>query len=65
MVFIRNDIGTIVDQNELLCELVNIGVQPIMTFFNIPGTIRYASFAFANTKKIDYLVLNLQKAIKC
>jgi cysteine desulfurase/selenocysteine lyase len=58
------DIGTIVDQNGIAVRTGHHCAQPIMTFFNIPGTIR-ASFAFYNTKEeIDYLVLNLQKAIK-
>jgi cysteine desulfurase/selenocysteine lyase len=37
--------------------------QPIMTFFDIPGTVR-ASFAFYNTKsEIDIFVEGLKKAI--
>jgi len=37
--------------------------QPIMDFFQIPGTIR-ASFSFYNTKEeIDQLVKGLEKAI--
>ena len=36
--------------------------QPIMTFYNIPGTVR-ASFAFYNTKEeIDVLVNGVKKA---
>ncbi|MBU7570725.1 MAG: aminotransferase class V-fold PLP-dependent enzyme, partial [Flavobacterium sp.] len=36
--------------------------QPIMSFFNIPGTVR-ASFAFYNTKEeIDALVEAVKKA---
>lgn len=58
------DIGTIIDQNGIAVRTGHHCAQPIMTFFDIPGTIR-ASFAFYNTKEeIDYLVLNLHKAIK-
>jgi cysteine desulfurase/selenocysteine lyase len=58
------DIGTIVDQNGIAVRTGHHCAQPIMTFFDIPGTIR-ASFAFYNTKEeIDYLVVSLQKAIK-
>jgi len=38
--------------------------QPIMDYFNIPGTIRI-SFCFYNTiEEIDFLVKALKKAIK-
>jgi cysteine desulfurase/selenocysteine lyase len=58
------DIGTIVDQNGIAVRTGHHCAQPIMTFFDIPGTIR-ASFAFYNTKEeIDFLVVSLQKAIK-
>jgi cysteine desulfurase/selenocysteine lyase len=38
--------------------------QPIMAYFEIPGTIR-ASFSFYNTKEeVDRLVEGLRKAMK-
>jgi cysteine desulfurase/selenocysteine lyase len=58
------DIGTIVDQSGIAVRTGHHCAQPIMTFFDIPGTIR-ASFAFYNTKEeIDSLVVSLHKAIK-
>ena len=38
--------------------------QPIMDFYQIPGTVR-ASFAFYNTKQeIDRLVIGVRKAVE-
>ena len=38
--------------------------QPVMDFYQIPGTVR-VSFSFYNTKKeIDFLILAINKAIK-
>ncbi|MGY5352223.1 aminotransferase class V-fold PLP-dependent enzyme [Wenyingzhuangia sp. IMCC45533] len=57
------DIGTIVDKLGIAVRTGHHCTQPIMTRFDIPGTIR-ASFAFYNTKKeIDSLVTALQKAV--
>ena len=57
------DIGSILDK---LCIYVRTGqhcTQPIMDFYQIPGTVR-ASFAFYNTKEeIDILVKSLKRAI--
>lgn len=56
------DVGTIVDKLGVAVRTGHHCTQPIMTRFNIPGTIR-ASFAFYNTKEeIDILVAALEKA---
>ncbi len=56
------DIGTIVDKLGIAVRTGHHCAQPIMNFFEIPGTIR-ASFAFYNTKEeIDILVEAVKKA---
>lgn len=57
------DIGTIVDKMGIAVRTGHHCAQPIMNFFNIPGTIR-ASFSFYNTKEeIDVLVEGVKKAV--
>jgi cysteine desulfurase/selenocysteine lyase len=56
------DIGSIVDKLGIAVRTGHHCAQPIMNFFNIPGTIR-ASFAFYNTKEeIDTFVAAVKKA---
>ena len=56
------DIGTIIDKLGIAVRTGHHCAQPIMDFYNIPGTIR-ASFAFYNTKEeIDIFVEALKKA---
>jgi len=56
------DIGTIIDKLGIAVRTGHHCAQPIMNFFNIPGTIR-ASFAFYNTKEeIDIFVEAVEKA---
>ena len=56
------DIGTIVDKLGIAVRTGHHCAQPIMNFFDIPGTIR-ASFAFYNTKEeIDLMVEAVKKA---
>ena len=56
------DIGTIIDKLGIAVRTGHHCAQPIMTFFDIPGTIR-ASFAFYNTKEeIDQMVAAVKKA---
>ena len=58
------DIGTIVDKLGIAVRTGHHCAQPIMNYYNIPGTIR-ASFAFYNTKEeIDKLVTALIKAVQ-
>jgi len=57
------DIGSILDKLGIAVRTGHHCAQPIMDFFQIPGTIR-ASFAFYNTKnEINSLVQSLKKAI--
>jgi len=57
------DIGTILDKLGIAVRTGHHCAQPIMDFYQIPGTIR-ASFSFYNTKQeIDHFVLSLNKAI--
>ncbi len=56
------DIGSIVDKLGIAVRTGHHCAQPIMNFFNIPGTVR-ASFAFYNTKEeIDILVAAVKRA---
>ena len=56
------DIGTIVDKLGIAVRTGHHCAQPIMDFYNIPGTVR-ASFSFYNTKEeIDALVHAVKKA---
>jgi cysteine desulfurase / selenocysteine lyase len=56
------DIGTIIDKLGVAVRTGHHCTQPIMNYFNIPGTIR-ASFAFYNTKEeIDIFVEAVKKA---
>lgn len=56
------DIGTIIDKLGIAVRTGHHCAQPIMSFFNIPGTIR-VSFAFYNTKEeIDIFVEAVKKA---
>ncbi len=57
------DIGTILDQLGIAVRTGHHCTQPLMQFYNIPGTIR-ASFAFYNTiQEIDEFVKGLERAI--
>jgi cysteine desulfurase / selenocysteine lyase len=56
------DIGTIIDKLGIAVRTGHHCAQPIMDFYQIPGTLR-ASFAFYNTKEeIDALVVAIKKA---
>ena len=56
------DIGTIIDKKGIAVRTGHHCAQPIMDFYQIPGTIR-ASFAFYNTKEeIDIMVDAILKA---
>ena len=57
------DVGVILDKLGVAVRTGHHCAQPIMNFYNIPGTVR-ASFAFYNTKEeIDVFIAALQKAI--
>ena len=56
------DIGAILDKLGVAVRTGHHCAQPIMSFYNIPGTVR-ASFAFYNTKEeIDTLVASVKRA---
>jgi len=56
------DVGEILDKQGIAVRTGHHCTQPVMDFFNIPGTVR-ASLAFYNTKaEIDKLVAGLEKA---
>lgn len=58
------DIGTILDKLGVAVRTGHHCAQPIMDFYNIPGTVR-ASFSFYNTKEeIDIFVNALRKALQ-
>ena len=56
------DIGTILDKLGIAVRTGHHCAQPIMDFYQIPGTVR-ASFSFYNTKEeIDMLVAGVKRA---
>ena len=58
------DIGTLLDQLGIAIRTGHHCTQPLMDFYNIPGTAR-ASFAFYNTKEdIDIFIEALKKSLK-
>src|SRR5690606_13613552 len=58
------DVGLLLDKQGIAVRTGHHCAQPVMQFFNIPGTVR-ASFAFYNTKEeIDTFVVALKKAIQ-
>ena len=58
------DIGSILDQLGIAVRTGHHCAQPIMDYYQIPGTVR-ASFAFYNTKEeIDHLDAGIRKAIE-
>lgn len=57
------DVGEILDKQGIAVRTGHHCTQPVMDFFNIPGTVR-ASLAFYNTEQeIDKLVEGIKKAI--
>ena len=57
------DVGTLLDQLGIAVRTGHHCTQPLMNFFEIPGTIR-ASFAFYNTKEeVDKLISGLERAL--
>ena len=58
------DVGTLLDQMGIAIRTGHHCTQPLMDFYEIPGTAR-ASFAFYNTKEeVDYLMDSLKRVIK-
>jgi len=58
------DLGSILDQMGIAVRTGHHCAQPIMDFFEIPGTVR-ASFSFYNTfEEIDRLIAGVRKAVK-
>ncbi len=56
------DIGTLLDQMGIAVRTGHHCAQPVMDFFQIPGTVR-ASFSFYNTKEeVDRLAEGVEKA---
>jgi len=56
------DIGSILDKLGVAVRTGHHCAQPIMDFYNIPGTVR-ASFSFYNTKEeVDILVASVRRA---
>jgi cysteine desulfurase/selenocysteine lyase len=57
------DIGTLLDKFGIAVRTGQHCAQPIMDYYNIPGTVR-ASFMFYNTKgEVDLFITALKKAI--
>lgn len=57
------DVGTLLDKMGIAVRTGHHCTQPIMDFYEIPGTIR-ASFAFYNTKEeVDVMISALKRAV--
>ena len=57
------DVGTLLDKMGIAVRTGHHCAQPIMDYYNIPGTIR-ASFAFYNTQdEVDTFVNGVQRAV--
>ncbi|TNF46595.1 MAG: aminotransferase class V-fold PLP-dependent enzyme, partial [Bacteroidetes bacterium] len=55
--------GTLLDKQGIAVRTGHHCTQPLMDFFNIPGTVR-ASFAFYNTRQeIEYFIEAFEKSI--
>ena len=58
------DVGEILDKQGIAVRTGHHCTQPVMDFFNIPGTVR-ASLSFYNTKEeLDKLVIGVERAVK-
>ena len=58
------DIGTILDKMGIAVRTGHHCAQPVMDFYQVPGTVR-ASFSFYNTKEeVDSLVEGVAKAVQ-
>ena len=58
------DVGTLLDQMGIAIRTGHHCNQPLMDFYQIPGTAR-ASFAFYNSmEEVDYFISSLKKTIK-
>ncbi len=58
------DVGTLLDQQGIAVRTGHHCTQPLMDYFEIPGTVR-ASFAFYNNRAdVDALVIALNRAIE-
>ena len=58
------DVGTLLDQMGIAIRTGHHCTQPLMDFYQIPGTAR-ASFAFYNSmEEVDYFISSLKKTIK-
>jgi cysteine desulfurase/selenocysteine lyase len=56
-------LGEILDKQSIAVRTGHHCCQPIMEFFEIPGTVR-ASFSFYNTKQeVDRLVAGIERGI--
>jgi cysteine desulfurase/selenocysteine lyase len=57
------DIGTLLDKQGIAVRTGHHCTQPLMDFYQIPGTVR-ASFAFYNTmEEVDLLVAGVKRAV--
>jgi len=58
------DIGTLLDKQGIAVRTGHHCTQPLMDFYQIPGTVR-ASFAMYNTKEeIDLFILGLERSLR-
>jgi len=59
-----SDLGTLLDQLGVAVRTGHHCTEPLMNWFNIPGTVRASFAAYTTFKDIDSLVAALERAIK-
>jgi cysteine desulfurase/selenocysteine lyase len=57
------DIGEILDKQGIAVRTGHHCTEPIMQYFNIPGTVRASIAVYNTTEEIDKLVTGIKKAI--
>ena len=59
-----SDLGTLLDQLGVAVRTGHHCTEPLMNWFNIPGTVRASFAAYSTFEDIDSLVAGLERAIK-
>lgn len=58
------DIGVILDQQGIAVRTGHHCTQPLMQFYNIPGTVRVSMAFYNSIEEVDMFIMALKKAIK-
>jgi cysteine desulfurase/selenocysteine lyase len=58
------DLGTLLDQQGIAVRTGQHCTQPIMDYFNIPGTVRASFAAYSNREDVDRLAVGVERALR-